>query len=57
MFVNHMVQNIRKKNGCFGWVSNFSFYYAHHLSTIEEAWYAQMTMKLINIKIFRGHGC
>ena len=23
------------KLGCFGWISNFSFYYAHHLSTIE----------------------
>ena len=21
--------------GCFGWISNFSFYYAHHMSTIE----------------------
>jgi len=24
-----------KKVGTFGWVSNFSFYYAHHMSTIE----------------------
>jgi CDP-4-dehydro-6-deoxyglucose reductase, E1 len=24
-----------KKLGTFGWVSNFSFYYAHHMSTIE----------------------
>lgn len=24
-----------QKAGCFGWISNFSFYYAHHMSTIE----------------------
>jgi len=24
-----------KKSGTFGWISNFSFYYAHHMSTIE----------------------
>jgi len=34
--VNLMVQHLKvKKVGNFGWTSNFSFYYAHHLSTIE----------------------
>ena len=35
MYVNHMVQLLKKKLGSFGKVSNFSFYYAHHMSTIE----------------------
>ena len=31
-----MEQNLKKKKlGSFGWTSNFSFYYAHHMSTIE----------------------
>jgi CDP-6-deoxy-D-xylo-4-hexulose-3-dehydrase len=45
------------KLGCFGWMSNFSFYYAHHMSTIEggmvctndETTYQQLRM-------LRSHG-
>ena len=32
---SHGAKHNGKKLGSFGWVSNFSFYYAHHLSTIE----------------------
>jgi len=32
---SHGATHNGKKAGTFGWVSNFSFYYAHHLSTIE----------------------
>jgi CDP-4-dehydro-6-deoxyglucose reductase, E1 len=46
-----------RKVGTFGLVSNFSFYYAHHMSTIEggmvstdhEDWYER-------IRMLRGHG-
>ena len=30
-----MAHLLRKKLGTFGLISNFSFYYAHHMSTIE----------------------
>jgi len=32
---SHGATHHGKKLGSFGWVSNFSFYYAHHMSTIE----------------------
>ena len=32
---SHGATHNGQKLGSFGWVSNFSFYYAHHLSTIE----------------------
>lgn len=32
---SHGATHNGKKLGSFGWVSNFSFYYAHHMSTIE----------------------
>ena len=36
--MNLTVQHLKeKKLGTFGLISNFSFYYAHHMSTIEEA--------------------
>ena len=46
-----------KKLGSFGWISNFSFYYAHHMSTIEggmictddESVYQQ-------VRMLRSHG-
>ena len=30
-----MAPHLKKKLGTFGLISNFSFYYAHHMSTIE----------------------
>ena len=32
---SHGATHGAKKLGSFGWISNFSFYYAHHMSTIE----------------------
>ena len=32
---SHGAKFKNKKLGTFGWTSNFSFYYAHHMSTIE----------------------
>jgi len=32
---SHGATHNEQKLGSFGWVSNFSFYYAHHMSTIE----------------------
>ena len=32
---SHGATHQDKKVGTFGWISNFSFYYAHHMSTIE----------------------
>ena len=34
---SHGATHCNQKLGSFGWMSNFSFYYAHHMSTIEEA--------------------
>lgn len=32
---SHGATHQGKKAGAFGWISNFSYYYAHHMSTIE----------------------
>lgn len=32
---SHGATHNEKKLGTYGWISNFSFYYAHHMSTIE----------------------
>jgi CDP-6-deoxy-D-xylo-4-hexulose-3-dehydrase len=32
---SHGATHLNKKLGSIGWISNFSFYYAHHMSTIE----------------------
>ena len=32
---SHGATHQNKKLGSYGWCSNFSFYYAHHMSTIE----------------------
>ena len=46
-----------KKLGSFGKISNFSFYYAHHLSTIEGGMVCTNDKKIYEtIKILRGHG-
>jgi CDP-6-deoxy-D-xylo-4-hexulose-3-dehydrase len=54
---SHGATHNSKKLGSFGWVSNFSFYYAHHMTTIEggmictddETVYQQLRM-------LRSHG-
>lgn len=46
-----------KKLGTYGLISNFSFYYAHHLSTIEGGMVCTNNRKIYEmIRILRGHG-
>ena len=46
-----------KKLGGFGLISNFSFYYAHHLSTIEGGMVCTNDKKIYEIaKMIRSHG-
>ncbi len=45
------------KLGSFGWASNFSFYYAHHLSTIEGGMICTNDEELYqNFRMLRSHG-
>ena len=47
----------KKKLGCYGLISNFSFYYAHHLSTIEGGMLCTNDkMVYEKLRIMRGHG-
>ena len=46
-----------QKLGTFGNISNFSFYYAHHLSTIEGGMICTNSRSIYEkIRIIRGHG-
>jgi CDP-6-deoxy-D-xylo-4-hexulose-3-dehydrase len=46
-----------KKCGSIGWVSNFSFYYAHHMTTIEGGMVSTNDEKLFElIRMLRSHG-
>ena len=46
-----------KKLGGFGLMSNFSFYYAHHLSTIEGGMVSTDDRRLYEmLRMFRSHG-
>ena len=46
-----------RKLGTFGWASNFSFYYAHHLSTIEGGMVCTDDEELYEtLRILRSHG-
>jgi len=46
-----------KKLGTYGLMSNFSFYYAHHMSTIEGGMICTNNKKIYElIKILRSHG-
>jgi CDP-6-deoxy-D-xylo-4-hexulose-3-dehydrase len=46
-----------KKLGTFGLISNFSFYYAHHLSTVEGGMVCTNNKKIYHlIKMLRSHG-
>ena len=47
----------KRKLGTFGKISNFSFYYAHHMSTIEGVMICTNDKKIYEIvKILRSHG-
>jgi CDP-6-deoxy-D-xylo-4-hexulose-3-dehydrase len=46
-----------RKLGTFGWASNFSFYYAHHLSTIEGGMVCTNDADLYEtLRMLRAHG-
>ena len=46
-----------KKLGTYGKISNFSFYYAHHMSTIEGGMICTNDKKIFHLaKILRSHG-
>ena len=46
-----------RKLGTFGWASNFSFYYAHHLSTIEGGMVCTDDENLYEaVRMLRSHG-
>jgi CDP-6-deoxy-D-xylo-4-hexulose-3-dehydrase len=54
---SHGAHYKNKKLGTFGLISNFSFYYAHHLSTIEGGMVCTNNKKIYEtIKMLRGHG-
>ena len=47
----------KKKLGTFGKISNFSFYYAHHMSTIEGGMICTNDKKIYQLaRILRSHG-
>jgi CDP-6-deoxy-D-xylo-4-hexulose-3-dehydrase len=54
---SHGAKYKNKKLGTIGLISNFSFYYAHHLSTIEGGMVCTNNKKIYEIiKMLRGHG-
>ncbi len=54
---SHGATHNNKKLGSFGWASNFSFYYAHHLSTIEGGMICTNDEELYqNFRMLRSHG-
>ena len=53
----HGTQFNNRKVGSFGWVSNFSFYYAHHMSTIEGGMVCTDNEEVYQIcRMLRSHG-
>ena len=54
---SHGAKFQRKKLGNFGIISNFSFYYAHHMSTIEGGMICTNNKKIYEIsRMLRAHG-
>ena len=54
---SHGARHNNKKLGSFGLISNFSFYYAHHMTTIEGGMVCTNNKKIYELsKIFRSHG-
>ena len=54
---SHGAKFENKKLGTYGLISNFSFYYAHHLSTIEGGMVCTNNKKIYEtIRMLRGHG-
>jgi len=54
---SHGAKFQNKKLGSYGWTSNFSFYYAHHMSTIEGGMICTNDKKAYNnLLMLRSHG-
>ncbi len=54
---SHGATHNKKKLGCYGLISNFSFYYAHHMSTIEGGMICSNNKKIYEMaKMYRSHG-
>ena len=54
---SHGAQFKNKKLGTYGWTSNFSFYYAHHMSTIEGGMICTNDKKAYyDLLMLRSHG-
>lgn len=54
---SHGTTHYNQKLGSFGWISNFSFYYAHHLSTIEGGMICSNDRNVYELaRLFRSHG-
>ena len=54
---SHGVTHNNEKAGSIGWISNFSFFYAHHLSTIEGGMISTNDSKVYQqLRMLRSHG-
>lgn len=54
---SHGATHNGQKLGGFGWISNFSFYYAHHMSTIEGGMVCTNDPEVYQqLRILRSHG-
>ena len=54
---SHGATHNGKKLGSFGWISNFSFYYAHHMSTIEGGMVCTDNPEIYQqVRMLRSHG-
>lgn len=54
---SHGATHNEQKVGSFGWVSNFSFYYAHHMSTIEGGMICTNDPEVYQqVRMLRSHG-
>ena len=54
---SHGATHNEQKLGSFGWISNFSFYYAHHMSTIEGGMVCTNDAQVYQqLRMLRSHG-
>jgi CDP-6-deoxy-D-xylo-4-hexulose-3-dehydrase len=54
---SHGATHNNQKLGSFGWISNFSFYYAHHMSTIEGGMICTNDDEVYQqLRMLRAHG-
>jgi CDP-6-deoxy-D-xylo-4-hexulose-3-dehydrase len=54
---SHGATHLERKVGTFGWASNFSFYYAHHMTTIEGGMVSTNDFELYEmLRMMRSHG-